>query len=414
MKRGKRVKLGLLGKSMGKKFASTKNVIVYPAAFRDLKIGDIVAVKLEESLALHYLIVKTKNWGITWGQNNKFFDGKNSKERFHGHLKDDYWQKLALVYWLEWLKIEEELKRNKIGWLVLKGPLWQKRYFGYFFNKPFSDFDILIRPRNYALAKKILSNFGWRIELEPGVKIGDFFGEISFVKKINPVLKLKIDLHLAPFSWTSGRFFQWPFDQKKVCLLAEELMAKSKNHFLKPTDWLFYACGHCFFNHNLRSVWPLAEMANVILNKKINWSYFWGLSKKYNCQPITQLAIYWVNRMFDLKNYLKAPGGKVMKLFVNEKTIFCPINPIKERKKNLYLNTTLRFLLWPVSWLKKAIVLIRFIFSSRFWCFWRVYLSFLPPLSILIWKASQWWRGRLFQLWQQPHRIFDRATSSVE
>ncbi len=400
------------GKSMGTVISSKKLVKISPVSFDELKIGDLVFVKISRKGVLHYLLLKHGKKGLTWGEANNYFDGWFSSKLFLGKVKRDFWPKLALVYLFEWERVASELKKKSIDYLILKGPLWQKKYFGCFPNKPFIDLDVLISRDNYFQAKRILNSQGWKIKIEQGVECehcrgnDPVAGEISFIKK---KVELKIDLHLEPFAWTSGQFFQWPFNKKKIQKISKELMKIKKGHFLEPTEWLFYASLNFFLNHNMRGIWQLADIANIVLNKKINWKKLWQLADSHDCLPIVKLNIYWVRRMFGLKNNFEAPGGKIVKLFINEKTFFKPINPILERKKNLYLNTILRFLLWPVPVWRKAAIMARFIFSSRFWRLFFVYFSLLPPLSILAWKTCQWWRGRLFQLRRRVFQIYGKG-----
>lgn len=385
--------------------SDAQKVKILPVKFKDLKIYDIVLVRKNNQLLLHRLLMKDKKRGLTWGEGNKYLDGWFRKEEFLGKVENYQWQKLALVYTFEWEKIAKNLKREKVNYVILKGPLWQKKYFGYFFSKPFSDWDILIRRPNYSLSKKILKKSEWRIKIQKGINKkrvkgnNPTDGEISFTKKINS-FSLNLDLHFEPFGWSEGKFFCWPFSKDDVKKISEYFLDNNKNHFLSPTDWIFYSCLHGFINHNLRDIRLLAEIANVILIKKINWEKLNLLGQKYHCTPIIDLVIYWTERMFSLRKITvsdpAAAKNKILKLFINEKTFFQPLNPISERQKNIRLNTILRFLLWPAPFWKKVFVLLKFFFSAQFWQRFFVYLSVLPTLPTLVWKTRQWLRGHLF------------------
>lgn len=380
----------------------------------DLEIGDIVYVQVEDIEFLHRLIFKSRNYGVTWGENNNCFDGKIHKERFYGKLERAVWKHQALFYMYEWKLLRKCLTKQGIEWVVLKGPIWQKKYFGYIFNRPFSDLDLLINRKDYLQVKKVLVSNGWRQVVDNGVdsrKVRNKnpkTGEVSFIKKLNNNLKLKVDLHLEAVSWSHGEFFDWPFNQESAGELSRYLVRQGLGGVLKPTDWLFYACLHYFLNHNCRGVWQIADIANVIETKDIKWERFWSLSETYYCGSITKLVIYWARRMFYFKNKFQAPGGKIGKLLINERNIFNPIHPIMERDKNDRLNAVLRFWFWPDGEGRKVRILVRFFLSKKFWSKLFTYLLVLPSLLVLIWKAYQWLGVRLGQFLSLPKKIFQK------
>jgi len=122
LRRGREVKLKVFGKSMGSILPSGTKAEIFPAKFEELKNGDIVLIKSQGGLALHWLVFKARNWGLTWGGGNLFFDGRIASKNFLGRLKKnksfrlDLYPKLCLVLLLtlgrKILRRSRELKRE--------------------------------------------------------------------------------------------------------------------------------------------------------------------------------------------------------------------------------------------------------------------------------------------------------------
>jgi hypothetical protein len=87
LKKGQAVKMVVQGRSMKSVLNQGQEVKVVPANFYQVKVGDIVLVEKNKKIMLHWLIFKLKKFGITWGENNLFFDGKIKSFNFLGVLK---------------------------------------------------------------------------------------------------------------------------------------------------------------------------------------------------------------------------------------------------------------------------------------------------------------------------------------
>jgi len=379
-----------------------KRVEVSPMKFEDVKIGDLVLVNNGSNLYLHQLLVKSSDWGVTWGWNNDFFDPKFNRANFYGGVNLSSWRKLALIYFYEWSLIKEKLNNNNIKWLILKGPFWQKINFGYFFNKPFCDWDVLIEASRFYQTKKIMESEGWNEKTNEQEIKGDQENiEIVFHKIIEDGVELKIDLHLKAVGLPSapGKLFQWPYSKGRVTKLSQALLEEYRvNNSLPPTEWLFYASLHYFWNHNCRGIWHLADMANIILNNNIDWERLFELADKYSQRPIIELVIYWVNRMFVLEfDFATAPGNTLTKLLVNEKTFFKVSTISEEKRKHVGQSILLRFSLWPTSRFNKFKTIAKYFLSLRFIKKLPIYLKGLPSLQVLVHKTYQWLYGHLLQ-----------------
>ena len=308
---------------------------IFSKKFSEIKLYDIVAVKTPRGIVIHQCLFKSKEYLICRGVNNNFVDPPVSPKQIIGivHLERN-WQVINLAYDYELNRLHRHLPDLPI--MILKGGNWQKRQYGYYFNKPVSDIDILITKKSYSKLKKTLIHFGYRPYYNHRQQKQRYrqllVHEISFYKKISPQIVFNIDVHFLAIRPAFNRLFPHPISAESMQSLTDLFWEKSSSqngfYFLQNEYLLLYYCLNCFFHHGLRSIDLLAQIANIVANEKIDWPNFWKISQEFHFTNFVYYPLGWSSRFFQIsipKINLHRPSllrRLATKTLINHFTIF--------------------------------------------------------------------------------------------
>lgn len=366
LKNGKSVLTTVTGNSMLPFLKSGDKITIVPKNINAIKLYDLVAVDIGDNIAIHQCLFRSKDYIVCHGTNNKFIDPPALKNQILGTVEINHFWQIINVYYDSEVKKIRQLLSNKIPLLILKGATWQKETFGYYFNKPVSDIDILIKPQDYSDIAKVLISLGYQSKYDKPISvlnneiINSKINEISFYKLENQI-PITIDIHFKAVRSALNRFFTAPIAPADTQAISDELWQNSyKNKdnlcFLKNEYLLFYLCLHCFFNHGVRDINSLSKIATIINTSKIDWEKFWNLAQKYNMKNFLYYPLGWSKRFFKIKmiNLDKYRPSNIQRIFakilINHHTVFRPFinlgSDIVANKINIHLISFLRLVLF--------------------------------------------------------------------
>ncbi len=316
--------------------------------FSAIKVNDIITIRKLGKIFTHRVIYRIGKSLITKGDNNLSSDGKIYPKQIIGKLyqvkrgsnifnPEDIYLIQSSLYFAEIVKIKKALEKEKIDFVFLKGLPLHLYFEGKHPRRIYADCDILIAPKDYPKAKKILEKRGYRYHDDSYSKthriLKDKYTEFSFYKTINnfPVL---FDVHLEPvFMMNQLGKLEMLYMQKFIDSLTENFLREKQqlaiNNYqfpiLSSSNLILYLSLH-FFHHNFRGAYRLELLDRVIrkalqisppprvslaLSEKIldyqlqNFVYpVFLLLKKYYDTPITKSFLAEIKPNGDKLNYI--------------------------------------------------------------------------------------------------------------
>ncbi len=187
---------------------------------------------------------------------------------------------------------------HSIPLIVLKGPALGRLYYPAPELRPSSDIDLLVNPRDFIVARKLLEGIGYRCLDRRFEKAQTFYSEEIFEHVHNSDEHYCIELHWELHS--RGRVGRLPVPGTLFDNAVPLALASSSCKTLHPVDALIYAAVHMLVNHgkSIRLIWlyDIAMLAGA-LTEPADWkllrqrSATWGAVRAV--QTALQLARLW-------------------------------------------------------------------------------------------------------------------------
>lgn len=330
------------GESMLPLLHPKDQVFYEKVSFAKIKTNDLILVYKNNKPFTHRVIYKINQYLITKGDNNLESDGKIYPRQIIGKITSVKRKSKIIdpemlyliqssLYFKEIVKIISAFEKNKVNYVFLKGLPVHLYYEKTHPRRIYQDADVLIDKKDFVVAKKILTNFGYKsVDSSLSLtqkKLKDKTVEISFYKLVNgfPVV---FDIHLEPaFMMTQIGSLEALYPQKLINQLTEEFLKQKKKvivngsvfYFLSSIHLIIYLALH-FFHHNFSGVFRL-QFVDLILRKNrknyLNDGRLIDKIKKYHLENFVYPVFYL------LKKYYQTPLPHFMnfKNFINFKNL---------------------------------------------------------------------------------------------
>jgi hypothetical protein len=120
----------------------------------------------------------------------------------------DEMRKSFLLYHARYLHVEGQLRQilrafehEGIEVLLLKGPALAVQVYPHPATRPFADIDLLVRPEQYAKAREVLYEGGYRCQLDRFENFQELFNAEPFVHSDDSKKYFEVDLHWSLFQY---------------------------------------------------------------------------------------------------------------------------------------------------------------------------------------------------------------------
>ena len=366
--------------------------------FSQTKVNDIITVKNSTKYFTHRIIYKGKDYLITKGDGNHFFDKKVLPKNVIGIVKKVKRQNIILnteqiyllqstVYFKEIIKIKKILEKNKIEIVFLKGLPLHLYYEETHPKRIYADCDILIYPKDFPKVKSLLKKFGYK-KLEDDLsdyhkKLKGKDSEISFIKVLNG-FHVVFDIHFEiVFMMTQLGELNHLYPQRKIYQLSKEFMEDKKIinimgesfPILSTTNLIIYLCLH-LFHHNFKGAYRLELISKIIGKGKIDYSEMKLTVKKYNLQNFIFPCFLLLNKYYKTKidekflNEIK-PDKKALS-YIKKEVLNSDIFNEEERIGSGVKRFKMIFFLSPNPLFKKLFVFLNSeVIYSVLWVFYK-------------------------------------------
>ena len=196
------------------------------------------------------------------------------------------------------------LEKHEIPVLPFKGTTLAVQAYGNLALRDYCDLDVLVKPKHFDKAIKILSKNGF----EP---IGEinwlkrnllFFNNKKDVGLVGPDKMVHLELH-----WKlSGSHFALPLEIDDLWKRLDKISLGGKDLYALPFNDLFvYLCLHGSRHAWAKFSWicDLHELirAQEISSEKIDWARVQSHASTCGCERVVALGLFLVNRFFGLK-----------------------------------------------------------------------------------------------------------------
>jgi signal peptidase I len=287
-------------------------VYIRKITFFQLKINDIVVIKVKNLYMTHRIIYVSPTYIVTKGDNNRKSDGKIYPNQIVGKIYkikrgnkiyplETLYMIQSSYYMREIRKINTLFTSKRIDFVFLKGLPIYLHYFKTIPHKLYADCDLLINRSQLKIVDSIMKKCGYIKLIDPLFNVDEkSLPELSYVLKGSKV-PVVFDIHLEPvFLMTKVENSNLLYPRDFLDALTVELLSNkqySTNDGLKypilDSQYLvLYLLLH-FFHHNFNDIRRL-ELVDFIVRKegvKKNTDDFW--------KTITEAAY-----KYRLKNYI--------------------------------------------------------------------------------------------------------------
>lgn len=190
----------------------------------------------------------------------------------------------------ELLKILDLFKTKNILAVPFKGPVLADMVYGSDALRTFSDLDILVQESEAVKARKILQEYGYRLNHELDEKYDEFYVKIEHAFNLqSPDGKVNIDLQWKLL----GVYTPEPITLEKIKhrLVTQQFAGRDILHLVHE-DLLFYLCVH-----GAKDGWEKFEWISCIaemLRKypDLNWNKVFNSAKQEHCLKKIKLGLY--------------------------------------------------------------------------------------------------------------------------
>ncbi len=265
---------------------------------------------------------------------------------------------LILLYENVLPKILIFLDREKIPFILLKGPSTAFEFYRPREIRPYTDLDVLIRDRDYGKVKEGLLKFGFEISNSEGETIRrKYFNSVSFSRQ--ELHEIHLDLHweTCMSSWNQQPFLNVDSVWKNIRWIGNSEM---KLPVLPPQMLLLYLCLHLTFHHQFGKILTLCDLDLVI--QKFGGDLDWEEIARSAREMQIKKSVYYSLKMAALLLKSEVPESILNLLRPNRIALNgFPLDFLVFRKKdpNALLERFVKFILID-SMKQKASALINF------------------------------------------------------
>lgn len=202
------------------------------------------------------------------------------------------------------IEIIKVLKKENIDVLPFKGPTLAIRAYNDISLRYYCDLDILVKPKDFDRAIRILTKNGYNPVSETSwlKRKTLFFTHKKDVVLIGDNGRVQIELH-----WKlSGSHFSMPLEINRIWRQLDTVhLGGNKFNVLPFEDLFIYLCLHGSRHEWERLSW-ICDLRELIINfersgKKVDWENIKLNAKKYGCEKVVELGLFLVNYFFDEK-----------------------------------------------------------------------------------------------------------------
>lgn len=269
--------------------------------------------------------------GLAWlNLKNYFFNNNQNRcafPRLYKYLKNTYSsQKIrALEHFKYTIKVCEELTKNNISYILLKGISLSIYVYSDLGLRDFNDNDILVHPNDIEKAKQVILNLGYEqgetkhltkvikpTRRELLVRKMSSHEIIPLVKDVSDSELLLtqhiIDLHFSVNLMTKKHdnnllmdFFESAikidFHDKKISMLNKEnLLIFLSEHFYKEA-----VCHRDVLMYKDLLLYKLCDIYYLIEKEDIDWNYIIEFTKKYNMSEQIYFTLNYIQEIFKVE-----------------------------------------------------------------------------------------------------------------
>lgn len=341
-----------------------------------LLIGDVILVEERKELSMRKTIYISERFVLAEGQSKddirkkilpkhivgkaEFLKRDGQKVRF-----ESFYQYRTLLYFQEIIKVKNELTKNAINFLFLKGIPIHLYYEGTYPKRVFRDCDILIHAADYQKAKKLLNKLGYSsVQLAISKKIK--LKEENF-SKIVAGTNIIFDLH-REIAFTTPIYnidLFYPESQIKTLtsvFLNEKIYFElygEKFPALSAENFLIYSTLH-LFNHNYTGTFRYELIKNILLRKTIDYPFVLSRIKEFNLENFMFPLVLFFKKYYNLSlpqsftNTLRPKKGIVC--FIKKAVLKNGIFDEYDIGHNNKIRMQYHFYLSPAPFYKKIII----------------------------------------------------------
>lgn len=314
--------------------------------FHTIRNNDLIVVRKKNTFA-HKVVYIHKNYLITKGTNNAFFDGKIYSKQIIGRVyqvkrgKDfidleNIYLIQSTQYFQEIVKMKRVFEKEKINFVFLKGLPLHLFYEKSHPRRIYADCDVLIDKKHYKRSERVFEKFNYQKKEFFYSKfyklLKDKLTEISYIKHING-FPIVFDMHLeAGFLMNQLGKLDALYSQSLINKMTEQFLKEKRLvniqntlfPVLSPPNLIIYLSLH-FFHHNFRG-WYMLEFLNKIMKRyRENGGILKEVRDKtclYQLQGFIYPVFLLLEKYYGLqlpKDFLEAikPGGSKMRYIKN-------------------------------------------------------------------------------------------------
>lgn len=312
------------GVSMLPIFKPGEELFFQKKKFNKIQVNDLVLFKQKTKLIVHRVVYKGLKFIVTKGDNNRHSDGRIYQQQVlavvskikKGNSKIAP-NTLYLIqsghYLQEIIRIKKAFDQAALDYLFLKGLPLHLFYEKTNPKRIYADCDVLVKPKDVALAKRILIKHGYKQlqkSLLPWVKTGKKYEpEFVFTKNINGFW-VNFDLHQElVFLMTDMGQLNTLYSQVKIRQLTNQALAnkrlvriRGERYFILNQVFLVLYLSLHLFHHNYRGASRYQFLETVIKAEtrlgKFDWRQLRALIKQYQLANFTHLVFVYYNQYF--------------------------------------------------------------------------------------------------------------------
>lgn len=235
---------------------------------------------------------------------------KNLSEKFADALPDETFEEIKGFYrehaqnnillTSKLIEIVKMLDAAGIPCLPFKGPLLALRAYKNLALRQFVDLDIMVPPKDFDRAVKLLLENDFKIypNAEPKKTSSLFINRRKDIGLIGPDEKVRVELH-----WKlSGSYFALPLELKELWnRLDTATLGGCRINTLPFKDLFVYLCLHGARHGFERLAWVCDLCELIKAEKDIDWDEIRLHAKEHGCEKVVELGLFLADDFFGLK-----------------------------------------------------------------------------------------------------------------
>ncbi len=284
-------------------FLQPSDIVYYKkTSFIKITVNDIILTRKNKRLFTHRVIYKHKDYLVTKGDNNLKSDGRIHFNQILGRVyqvkrngrifnPESLYLLQSTLYFQEIVRIKKKLEREKIDFVFLKGLPLHLYYEKSHPRRLYLDCDVLVNPKNFAKAEKIMFRSGYtkaRSELSSSHKnMKDKEIENAYIKVING-FQVVFDLHIeVVFMMTQLGELNALYPQRLIDQMTNEFLKnkrtviiQNESFSLLSTNYLLLYLALHFFHHNFRGAFRLQFLDSIMRQVHLRGVLWADISEK--------------------------------------------------------------------------------------------------------------------------------------